>query len=152
MLWLPCMNPYCKSSMPTNTPKVNTDIFTQIYKLPCNTGQQKILFSKRAWNSYIFCGGIKSWTRCCLQNFPNLNSFPVIICWNFQNSRFSQSHIFLHWPKNFTVYRKEFESFKIFLIRNVSLIRCCLRIFPSPHSFPENLCWNFENSKFLLLK
>ena len=58
--------------------------------------KKKSLFSKRARNLYELWSGMMSRTRCCLQIFPKLNSFPVIICWNFQNCTFSRSRYFFN--------------------------------------------------------
>ena len=69
----------------------------------------KKLFSKLAGIFCIFWSCLMSWTRWYLQFFPKLNSFPVILCWNLQNCRFSRLHFFFDWPKKLTVYQKDFK-------------------------------------------
>ena len=67
------------------------------------------IFSKRAQKLYIFWSGMMSLARFCLQIFPKLNSFPVLVFWNFQNCRFLQSHFFYTSKKN-TIYQKDFKN------------------------------------------
>ena len=114
------------------------------------TGQQKILFSKLFWIFYILLSGMMSSTRCWLQISPKPNIFPVIVCWNFKNCIFSRSDILLHWPKNFVYIKEKLWSYNILWSGIWSIPRFSHQIFPRPHNFPEILCWNFENSNFLL--
>ena len=74
----------------------------------------------------------------------------MIICWNFQNCSFSQSHFFFILAKKIYCLSKRFQNYNVFLSGIVFLTRCCLQFSPRPHSFPVCLCWNFENSKILL--
>ena len=60
---------------------------------------KKILFWKRTTIFYIFWRGMMSWTRCCLQFFPKLNSFLVILCWNLPKMQNFAVTLFLHWSE-----------------------------------------------------
>ena len=83
-----------------------THIFTDALITLAN---KKTLFSKRTRIFYIFWKGMMSWTRCCLQFSPKLNSFPVIMCWNLPKMQNFAATLILHWPEKVSVYQKNFK-------------------------------------------
>ena len=106
------------------------------------TAQQKILLSKRARNLLMFWSGIMFKIRYCLQIFPWL-------CVGISKNAVFRGHIFFTLAKKI-LFIKNISKFWHFQEWKMSLTLCCLQIFLRPDNFTIILCWNFENSKFLL--
>ena len=95
------------------------------YEFAYNTSQQKNTFF---WSRMVFL------TRCCIQIFPKLNSFPVTICWNFQNCKFSLTHFFLTGQKNYCLSKKN-STFLHILEWNCVLNTMFFSAFPKTTQF-----------------